>query len=130
MGQTSRSAANRILKWVSDNTMYIALVYCILAIVGYVFLVVTEQSELTTNLYYLEDRVNQVIALVICYNILPKNLRLFTLLASAIAVMRLFNQILYSLHIVHINYIPLLAVELVITLIVLWRISDYHSDLS
>lgn len=54
--------------------------------------------------------------------------RPLAIFGGAYTIIKMFNEVLYILKLAKVNSLPLLFIELIITLIILWRISKhYHS---
>lgn len=112
-----------------ENTVQIGIIYLVISILMYVFLLVSERTALNTNVYYFLEQLSRLFSVFICYNILPKSLRFLPLVFGTITIMRLINQVLYLANIIDVNNPILLSTEFIITLIIVWRISKYHSEL-
>lgn len=112
----------KILRILSNPTLF-ALVFFSNAILTWAFLMSTEETELTTNIYFLSERFDYLLMSIIGYNIVPKKYHLIVLPACAIASIRFINELLNITNIVHINNYFLLTFEFIILLIILWFIS-------
>jgi hypothetical protein len=117
----------KLLKQLED-TVRIGIIYLIISILMYVFLLVSERTTLNTNVYYFLEQLSRLFSVVICYNILPKSLRILTLIFGTITIMRLVNQVLYLANFIDVNNPILLSTEFILTLIIVWLISKYHSE--
>lgn len=111
-----------------ENTLAIGIAYLVISILMYVFLLVSDRTELNTNIYYALEQLSRLLTVVICYNVLPKSLRLLTLTFGTITIMRLCNQLMYLSNVTDVNNPILLISEFILTLIIVWGISKYHSE--
>lgn len=122
-----------------ENTIYIGIAYLVISILMYIFLIYSNLEIKTpsdalkpeairnANIYYFLEQLSRLFSVVVCYNILPRSLRVLTLAFGTITIMRLINQVLYLAHIVEVNDPILLLTEFTITLLIVWGISKYHS---
>jgi len=55
--------------------------------------------------------------------------RPMAIFGGAVTIIKFMNEFLYFFKIAKVNSLPLLFVELIITLIILWRISKHHHSL-
>ena len=111
-----------------ENTVQIGIIYLVISILMYVFLLVSERTALSTNVYYFLEQLSRLFSVVICYNILPRSLRMLTLAFGTITIMRLVNQVLYLTNLAQVNNPILLFIEFTLTLLIVWGISKYHSE--
>lgn len=111
-----------------ENTIAIGISYLVISILMYVFLLVSDRTELNTNIYYALEQFSRLLTVIICYNILPVSLRLLTLTFGTITIIKLFNQFLYLTNLTDVNNPILLITEFILTLLIVWGISKYHSE--
>jgi hypothetical protein len=103
------------------------LVFFCNAILTFIFLKLTAETEITTNIYFLSERFDYLVMSVIGYNIVSKRYHIIVLPAIAITLMRFINECLHLLSIVEINNFYLLSTEFIILLLCLWGTSKTYS---
>lgn len=75
------------------------------------------------NLYYISERFDYLVMSTIGYNVVSRAYHIIVIPACALAAMRLINEFLHITNLVQINNVPLLTLEFIILVFIVWRTS-------
>lgn len=84
---------------------------------------VCDKCTFADNLYYLSARFDYLVMSIIGYNVVSRAYHIIVIPACALAAMRLINEFLHITNLVQINNVPLLTLEFITLVFIVWRTS-------
>lgn len=84
---------------------------------------VCDKCTFADNLYYLSARFDYLVMSIIGYNLVSRKYHIIVLPACALAAMRLLNEFLHIIKLVQINNSPLLTLEFLVIVLIVWGTS-------
>lgn len=125
------SLKERLILFLSQAEKF-ALVLVVLIIARKIFTELKNYEEadpILESIYFLFDRTIQLMAAVVCFNLLPKQVRFLSIPASSIALTSFCTEIFYLFNPTYVNYYYVLLVQLILIIVlsvILWRLSNIY----